>query len=89
MEEKVLEDINAVPGLQGLDEFYQLFGLSDEDFGALAPIVLDSLKQSFAKPEDKLVFTQALNAEGMYAEDFAEKVKELSAQLEDEFGDKF
>lgn len=89
MEEKVLEDISAVPGLQGLDEFYQLFSLSDEDFGALAPIVLDSLKQSFAKPEDKLVFTQALNAEGMYAEDFAEKVKELSAQLEDELGDKF
>jgi dUTP pyrophosphatase len=82
---KTLNELDNTPGLRGIEEFYQLFALDDDTFNTIAPLVLETLKEAYADPNEKLLLISALNAEGMYAEEFTEKIGQLGEQLKEEF----
>jgi dUTP pyrophosphatase len=82
---KTLNELDNTPGLRGIEEFYQLFALDDDTFNTIAPLVLETLKEAYADPNEKLLLISALNAEGMYAEEFTEKIEQLGEQLKEEF----
>ena len=43
----------AIPGLEGLESVLLLLELPDEDFNALAPIMLEELEKGFNNSNDK------------------------------------
>ena len=85
MESKTIEELENMPGLKGISEFAQLFSVDDETFEKLAPLVLDAMKQAYADPNEKLMLIQALNAEGIYSDEFTEKIELLGEELKKEY----
>lgn len=67
-----------------LREFGALFSLPDEEFEILAPGLIQSTQQTLNNPNNKLLLTQAFNAEGVHAEDLEESYNAILEAVETE-----
>ena len=64
------------------DTIVNLLALPDEQFEILAPGVLESYELSVNNPNDKIALVQALNAEGIKAEDFTSNFVTLVNEID-------
>lgn len=67
-----------------LREFAALFSLPDEEFDVLAPGLIQATQQTLNNPNNKLLLTQAYNAEGVKAEDLQEGFNSILEAIEKE-----
>lgn len=67
-----------------LREFGALFSLPDKEFEILAPGLIQSTQQTLNNPNNKLLLTQAFNAEGVHAEDLEESYNAILEAVETE-----
>lgn len=73
------------PGLfgdGGMESIAAMLSLPEEQFQALRPIVEQELEKSLNNVGDKLILTQALNANGSKAEDLVEAFELISEQID-------
>lgn len=64
------------------DSIIKLMTLPDEQFAILAPGVLESYKLTLNNPNDKIALVQALNAEGLKAEDLTANFVQIIDEIE-------
>lgn len=64
------------------DTIIKLLALPDEQFEILAPGVLESYKLTINNPNDKIALVQAMNAEGMKAEDLTANFVQVVDEIE-------
>jgi dUTP pyrophosphatase len=76
-----LDTINVDDVPAGMEPFYALLGLPEDDFEVLAPAVLEELTKSM-NIQDKIMLAQTLNATGHTYEDLVEEYNQLYAQID-------
>lgn len=65
------------------DTVVKLLALPDEQFEILAPGVLESYERSVNNPNDKIALVQALNAEGIKAEDLTSSFVQVVSDVDE------
>lgn len=80
----VLENLlGADIGEEGmLNEIASLLSLDEDQFTLVAPGVIQSFQMSINNPNDKLAFVQALNANGMRADDLTGSFDDICEEIE-------
>lgn len=77
------------PGLfgeGGIESIAAMLSLPEEQFQVLRPIVEQELEKSLNNVGDKLILTQALNANGSKAEDLVEAFELIAEQIDTQMG---
>ena len=70
-----------------MESIGSLLSLPEEQFKVLRPIIEQNLEKSLNNVGDKLILTQALNANGNRAEDLIEAFEVISEQIENQMKD--
>lgn len=77
------------PGLfgeGGVEAIGAMLALPEEQFQVLRPIIEQELEKSLNNVGDKLILTQALNAQGSKAEDLVEAFEVIAEQIDTQMG---
>ena len=77
----------AIPGLEGLESILLLLELPDEDFNALAPIMLEELEKGFNNSNDKYSIALAFNESGLSAAELNKVLNETIESVDSVFAD--
>ena len=62
--------------------------LPEKEFALIQEIIINELEKKINNVQDKMLMIQALNANGMKAEDFIESFEEITTQIEENFAGK-
>lgn len=73
--------------VDGLQSIGAMLALPEEQFNVLAPHILINVEKELNNLTDKLIIIQALNAQGIRAEDFIEAFSEIATAIDDQLVD--
>lgn len=77
----------SIPGLEGIESILLLLELPDEDFNALAPIMLEELEKGFNNSNDKYSIALAFNESGLSAAELNRVLNETIESVDSVFAD--
>jgi dUTP pyrophosphatase len=81
-----MEEIQTInPSLGGFEELGALLSLEEEHFALIAPVFLDELEKSMNNIDDKLLLVQAMNLNGLKAEDVQQNYIDLVEHIDSHF----
>lgn len=77
--------VNAMPGLDGIQALAGILDLSDTDFEAMRPILLEELEKGFNNSNDKYNLALAFNMTGMSNAELRNTFDEVIKKIDEDF----